>query len=270
MGNPWGAAIGAETTACPVGSGLGGQGVSAWDDDSVDRGVAVDQLVELRSYALVPGQVEAFVEHFELHFLASQEELGMDVVGQFTVPGDDARFVWIRRFLEPSARGDALARFYGGTVWKEFGPRANELMVDHTDVHLLVPHRSAPAFAADHVPHAQRPDVCGSRRGDEPGSAVVAAVYELAGAAEPPAAAMTAARQAASGGVTELGRLVTAGVPNDFPRLPVHEDVTVAVWLLSDRAADGAATAAAEAVAASQDLALRTTRLTPTGRSSLR
>jgi hypothetical protein len=127
-------------TACPVGLGLAGQGVSAWDDDSMDRGVAVDQLVELRSYAVVPGQVEAFVEHFELHFLACQEELGMDVVGQFTVPGDDARFVWIRRFLEPSARGDALARFYGGPVWKEFGPRANELMVDHTDVHLLVPH----------------------------------------------------------------------------------------------------------------------------------
>jgi hypothetical protein len=42
------------------------------------------------------------------------------------------------------------------------------------------------------------------------------------------------------------------------------------VWLLSDRAAGEAATAAAEAVAASQDLALRTTRLTPTGRSSLR
>jgi NIPSNAP len=156
VGDPWGAAIGAEMTACPVGLGLAGQGVSAWDDDSMDRGVAVDQLVELRSYALVPGQVEAFVEHFELHFLASQEELGMDVVGQFTVPGDDARFVWVRRFLEPSARGDALARFYGGPVWKEFGPRANELMVDHTDVHLLVPHRSAPAFAADHVPHAQR------------------------------------------------------------------------------------------------------------------
>jgi NIPSNAP len=271
LGDPWGAAIGAEMTAGPVGLGLAGQDVSAWDDDSMDRGVAVDQLVELRSYALVPGQVEAFVEHFELHFLASQEELGMDVVGQFTVPGDDARFVWVRRFLEPSARGDALARFYGGPVWKEFGPRANELMVDHTDVHLLVPHRSAPAFAADHVPHAQRPDAYGSRRAEEPGAVVVAAVYELAGAAEPPAAAMSAARRAAcGGGVTELGRLVTAGVPNDSPRLPVHEDVTVAVWLLSDRAAGEAATAAAEAVAASQDLALRTTRLMPTGRSSLR
>ena len=114
----------------------------------MDHRPTVAQLVELRSYELVAGQVGAFVDHFETHFLASQEELGMDVVGQFTVPGDDARFVWLRRFPEPSARGDALARFYGGPVWKEFGPRANELMLDHTDVHLLTPHRSAPAFAA--------------------------------------------------------------------------------------------------------------------------
>ncbi len=67
-------------------------------------------------------------------------------------------------------------------------------------------------------------------------------------------------------GVTELGRLVTAGVPNDFPRLPVHEDVTVAVWILSDRAGGDDATAAAEASAGARGLPLRTTRLTPTAR----
>ena len=30
------------------------------------------QLVEFRSYELVPGGAGAFVEHFEAHFLASQ------------------------------------------------------------------------------------------------------------------------------------------------------------------------------------------------------
>ena len=191
----------------------------------------------------------------------------MDVVGQFTVPGDDARFVWLRRFPEPSARGDALARFYGGTVWKEFGPRANELMLDHTDVHLLTPHRSAPAFAPDHVPHAKRG--VADARGDEP-STVVVATYEL-GDAELPAASMTTELDAAPAGrVTEVGRLVTAGVPNEFPRLPVHEDVAVGVWLLSDRAAGAAATAMAEAVAVSEVLTVRTICLAPTSRSTLR
>ncbi len=227
-------------------------------------GAAVPQLVEFRSYTLVPGQAEAFAEHFEHYFLASQEELGMDIVGQFTVPRDDARFVWVRRFRDPAGRGRALASFYGGPVWAEFGPRANELMVDHTDVHLLVPDPSGPDFAADHVAHARRP--AGSGR---PRSTVVAAVYDLRGAGGPPAMPWPAGERDGDG-VTELGRLVTAGVPNDFPRLPVHEDVRVAVWLLSDRAGGEAATAAAEAAAGARGLGLHTTRLTPTARSTLR
>jgi hypothetical protein len=234
---------------------------------------AVTQLVELRSYTLVPGRVEAFVEHFERHLLAAQEELGMDIVGQFTVPGDDARFVWVRRFLDPAARAEALASFYGGPTWKEFGPRANELMIDHTDVHLLVPDRSAPVFVPNHAPHARRGS-WGDRRSERPDSIVVAAVYDLTGDPELPvetAEAMTTARHAVAGdGVNELGRLVTAGVPNNFPRLPVHEDVIVAVWLLSDRVDGEAATTAVEAVADSQGLPLRTTRLAPTARSTLR
>ncbi len=234
---------------------------------------SASQLVEFRSYALVPGQVEAFVEHFERHLLATQEQLGMDIVGQFTVPADDARFVWVRRFRQPATRAAALAAFYGGPTWKEFGPRANELMVDHTDVHLLVPDRSAPRFVPNHAPHARRPDTPDPGGSDRRPSAVVAALYDLMTGGELPAdvaEAMTGALHRSGDGVTELGRLVTAGVPNDFPRLPVHEDATVALWLLSDRRGGMAATTAAEAVSDSQGLALRTTCLAPTARSTLR
>ena len=227
-------------------------------------GVALPQLVEFRSYTLVPGQAEAFAEHFERHFLASQEELGMDIVGQFTVPGDDARFVWVRRFRDPAGRSRALASFYGGPTWAEFGPRANELMIDHTDVHLLAPDPSGPDFAADHVAHPRRP--AGEGR---PGSTVVAAVYDLGGAEGPPTTPWPAGDRDGDG-VSELGRLVTAGVPNDFPLLPVHEDLSVAVWLLSDHAGGEAATAAAEAAAGARGLPLHTTRLTPTALSTLR
>ncbi|HET6952675.1 MAG TPA: NIPSNAP family protein [Acidimicrobiales bacterium] len=239
--------------------------------DPVTAADAVTELVELRSYRLAPGQAEAFVTHFERHFLASQEVLGMEIVGQFTVPGDDARFVWVRRFRSPTRRGAALARFYGGPVWAEFGPRANELMVDHTDVHLLVPDPSMPDFAPAHVPHAQRPAGGDAPPGGTAGTTVVAATYTLAGTGGLPRGAAEAMGTAAPrAGVTELGRLVSARVPNDFPRLPVHEGVTVAVWLLSDRAGGRAASAAAEAVAAAHDLPVRTTALTPTRRSTLR
>jgi NIPSNAP len=52
-----------------------------------------EQLVEFRNYEIVPGGIDAFVQHFEEHFLESQEELGMDVVGQFRVADDPQRFV---------------------------------------------------------------------------------------------------------------------------------------------------------------------------------
>jgi hypothetical protein len=228
-----------------------------------DAPVAPDQLVELRSYALVAGAAAEVAAYFERHFIVSQAELGMDVVGRFTVPGDDARFVWIRRFLQPAARGEALRAFYTGPVWAEHGPGANELMVDHTDVHLLTPDPSAPTFpAATATAAGPRPE----------GSTVVAALYDLddrgATLDDDTTAAMTAAA-AADPDVAELGRLVTARVANDFPRLPVHEDRTVALWLLADRTGGDVATAVAEAVAQRHDLPLRTTLLAPTPTSPL-
>ena len=76
-----------------------------------------------------------------------------------------------------------------------------------------------------------------------------------------------AAREAA---VHELARLVTANAPNDFPVLPMHDDVTVAVRLVSDREGGGAAPGAIAAVAAAHGLSLRFTVLTLTARSTLR
>ena len=230
----------------------------------VDR--APEQLVEFRNYEIVPGGIDAFVQHFEDHFLESQEELGMDIVGQFRVADDAQRFVWIRRYREPSSRGASLGRFYTGPIWKEFGPRANELMVDHTDVHLLVPHSSASAFAASHVPHAAQ------RGAIEATSTVVAAFYEVdegLGLSPEVVSEMAAAVNEAPG-VVELGRLVTATVPNDFVPLPVHEDAIVALWLLSDRKHGAAAGAVAAAVGERCDLEVRTLRLVPTSRSTMR
>lgn len=228
----------------------------------------VDQLVEFRNYTLVPNAAEPFVAHFEQHFLASQEALGMDIVGQFTVPGDDARFVWIRRFRQPEGRSTALQTFYTSPVWKEFGPRANELMVDVSDVYLLRPDPSSPAFGDDHLPHAERPGPATDRTA----STVVAAVYDLDGLDEVPAGlaeAMTTAVRASEGtGLVEHGRLVTAAVVNDFPALPVHEDGTVALWLLSAPGAGEAAGAAIDQVA-DQWSPSRRIELTPTPRSTV-
>jgi hypothetical protein len=220
--------------------------------------------VEFRHYELVDGGTGAFVEHFEAHFLASHEDLGMDIVGQFTVAGRDDRFVWVRRYRDPAQRAEGLAAFYGGPVWKAFGPRANELMRDFTDVHLLVPDASGPPFAADHVAHAARPTAADGDGPEAPGTTVVAALYDRPAVTTETAAAMDAALAGAPA-VRELGRLVTAGVANEFPALPVHE-APVVLWLLSADGDGSSAESAATAVAAPA----RLLRLRPTARSTLR
>jgi hypothetical protein len=207
----------------------------------------------------VPGGLDDFVEHFERRFLDSQAALGMDIVGRFRVLDEADRFVWVRRYLDPSQRAASLAAFYGGPVWKEFGPRANELLVDHTDVHLLAPDTSRPDF----------PAATGSRTAD---TTVVAAFFSLDAPDTIPSDVAEAMTTAAKDypDVTELGRLVTSSVPNDFPRLPVHEDRPVALWLLSDTAAGELSAALATTVAERAGRECDLVRLAPTARSTLR
>jgi hypothetical protein len=223
-------------------------------------------LVELRSYEIVPGGVDAFIDHFEAHLLDTQAAVGMDVVGQFRVADDP---------------GAALGAFYGGPDWAEHGPRANELMVDHTDVHLLVVDPSSPPFPADDPASSpgagpgagtetEDEDEDGARA-DGPTPTVVAALFDVDAPATLPPALGEALREALADadGVVEHARLVSAGIDNDFPPLPVHDDLR-AVWLVSDLDGGARAGAAADAAARRAGLAHRVVRLRPTPRSAPR
>ena len=96
-------------------------------------------VVELRQYTLEPGATDALVEVFEAELIESQEALGIAVGGLFGDRDDADRFVWMRGFSSMDARREALAAFYGGSVWKQHGPVANATMVDSDDVLLLRP-----------------------------------------------------------------------------------------------------------------------------------
>ena len=56
------------------------------------------RVIELRNYLLKDGATGDFIRYFEEHFLFSQREEGMHVVGQFEVVDEPNRFVWIRGF----------------------------------------------------------------------------------------------------------------------------------------------------------------------------
>jgi hypothetical protein len=187
-------------------------------------------IVELRNYRLEPSRREEFIEHFERQLVHTQEAVGMGVLGQFTVAGAPDRFVWLRTFADMSSRRVALERFYGGPVWRQHGPLANEIMTDSDDVLLLRPSIMSPDLVAGYRPDPSAPP--DPRR--DGGGVVFAGITTLAGRAPDvePGLAAALERAARSLDVRELGRLVTEPAPNDFPRLPVRQEPGSFVWLV--------------------------------------
>lgn len=96
-------------------------------------------VIELRNYLLRPGVREHFSNYFEKHFIATQEAVGMQVLGQFRVLGEPDHFVWLRGFRDMQSRLEGLQNFYGGPVWGKYGPLANSMMLEWHNVRLLRP-----------------------------------------------------------------------------------------------------------------------------------
>ena len=164
------------------------------------------KVVELRRYTLKPGGRETLVELFDREFVESQEALGMRILGTFRDLDDPDQFVWLRGFDDMASRLAGLTAFYSGPVWKASSAAANETMVDVDNVLLLRPAQGGPELAHD---PARRPPVGASERD---------AVLWVTVSAEPvPGDA--------------LARFVTEHTKNDYPALPVREDVDVAVAL---------------------------------------
>ena len=212
------------------------------------------QVFELRRYLLSPGGADAFVELFDRALVESQEQHGLQVVGQFVeLPGRD-RFVWLRGFPDMQSRLAGLTAFYDGPVWAEHKQAANGLMLDSDDVLLLRPVITQP------VPSA-------------PGPWIVT-VHHLAESAE--SAFLPYFLQHAEPTLVELGSalaavLVTEASASTFPRLPVREGEHVLVRISRGEAEAGERLDAVlgeldqRAVAAATVL-----RLEPTPRSRLR
>jgi NIPSNAP len=173
------------------------------------------RVLELRRYTLQPGARETLVELFDRELVESQEELGMRILGTFRDLDDPDQFIWLRGFPDLASRAPALEAFYTGPVWRAHSAAANATMVDVDNVLLLRPAENGPLVEVD---PARRPAV-GSPERD--GVLTVAIVD----AEENPAAVEAAI------GESVIARLATEHAKNDFPSLPVREDVDVVVWL---------------------------------------
>jgi hypothetical protein len=229
-------------------------------------------LVELRQYALRPGQRDVLVSLFERELIEPQEQVGMTVIGQFVDKDDPDRFVWLRGFADMRARRDALAAFYDGPVWAAHREAANATMIDSDNVLLLRPARPEASFELD----GPRPS---DHSAGETGVVEATIAYLETTGAE--AAAIEAFARAiapvvADAGGAVLGYFVTETSTNDFPRLPVREGERVLVSFAGfpeESTLDAAAAPLGEAVrTAFGELGIARVerlRLVPTARSLL-
>lgn len=187
----------------------------------------VDAVVELRRYALHPGRRDTLIDLFERAFVESQEACGMRLLGQFREVDDDDRFVWLRGFADMRSRADALARFYGGPVWKAHRDVANATMLDSDDVLLLRPllPGSGLAATAARAAFGEPP---------RPAGLVTATTWHLSAPVDASLAA-TIARSVVpalrEAGARVLATYTSEYAANTFPALPVREGEHVLVCL---------------------------------------
>ena len=186
-------------------------------------------VVELRQYALHPGQREALIDLFEREFIETQEAAGMTVIGQFRDADAPDRFVWLRGFSSMAARAKALSAFYGGPVWKAHRDAANATMIDSDNVLLLRPARPGSGFL---LPKHRRP----ARGASEiPKGLIVAMIYYLRDPDDGfvPFFERRLRPLFTGAGAWPLASLVTEESPNNFAALPVREGERVFAWFAS-------------------------------------
>jgi hypothetical protein len=164
------------------------------------------QVIEFRRYTLKSGTRETLVELFDREFVESQEALGMRILGTFRDLDDPDQFVWLRGFANVAGRAPALEAFYSGPVRRQHSVEANATMVDVDNVLLLRPDPEGPYLELD--PSARPPVGAPERDG---------LLWATISADPLPGDA--------------IARFVTEHARNEFPALPVREDVDVAVAL---------------------------------------
>lgn len=205
-----------------------------------------DAVVELRRYRLHPGRRDELITLFEDELIEPQEACGIAVLGQFRDLDRPDDFVWLRAFSSMADRPVALARFYDGPAWAAHRDAANATMIDSDDVLLL---RPLGEDAGDGSEDPSRSD-----------GLVVATIWTAPRGQR--SALLERFEGSAPPGV--LATFITCEEANNYPRLPVHEDVDALVVLSRD---------SAPAVDAEwRDIGgrMERLRLAPTRRSALR
>ncbi|KUL96509.1 hypothetical protein DK26_06905 [Bosea sp. WAO] len=229
-----------------------------------------DTVFELRRYSLKPGARENLIGVFDTYLVETQEAAGMSVVAQFRDPAAPDQFVWFRGFADQDFRISALAAFYGGPVWAEHGPAANETMLTWHDVLMLKP--AAPGLGFDTSGLRRLPPGTVDREDGRPYLVAIDHLSPDSSDTEAAEAAHQVAQAARAAGGEILASLISDRSENGFARLPVREGECVAVTLVRPAAPQAIPTleTALRDMRSGLGSALDIARLLPTARSLLR
>jgi NIPSNAP len=75
-------------------------------------------VIEMRTYKLLPGKRQEFLEIFIARSLPAHREIGMKIVGPFLSIEDPDTFFFMRGFPDLASREPMKAQFYEGPLWK--------------------------------------------------------------------------------------------------------------------------------------------------------
>ena len=178
--------------------------------------------LELRIYRTKEGQRDPFLEHFEQHYLESQESHHMHIWGQFRDLNNERHFVWLRGFRTMAERQKGLMGFYTSPLWRETGGKVIQMREDTSHVHFLEPVSSSDELAGP-VPREPNPSARGI---------LVAQVWLDSGNQKEVLRELRTKiipGYLKAGGAS-LGIYASSGEANNFPMLPFIEDESVVVW----------------------------------------
>ena len=94
-------------------------------------------IIEMRTYKLLPGCRERFLEVFFTKSIPAHAEIGMKILGPFLSVEDPDTLFFMRGFPDLASREPMKARFYEGELWKRELEHTLMPMIERYDVVLV-------------------------------------------------------------------------------------------------------------------------------------
>lgn len=177
---------------------------------------------EIRNYLMQPAKRDHFIDYFEHHFIFSQHEAGMHVLGQFRVIDNPDHFVWIRGYPDRASRFKSLNTFYNSPYWYARRPLTNAMMIDSSHVHLIKPLGGEVNLTGEHTPHSIAQQLADSTISIDTG--VFGIDFYHAEPEKSEQVAIQLREKYQTTGIQVRGIFAADTLPNDFTRHPVIQN----------------------------------------------